>query len=80
MVLGSVDYITSSVALMKWKPIYELSAISTKKFNAYKSIVGLDFWNKVSAVDDENSMKCLLNSCLIKKDIFDTLKQLNAIH
>ncbi|XP_022179933.1 protein PFF0380w-like isoform X10 [Myzus persicae] len=77
LVLGSADYLTSCMSLMQWKPKNELSAILSKKIVIFKSIVGDNIvWDKLCAIDDINTLKCLINSCLLNKNVYDTIIQL----
>lgn len=79
MVLGSVDYLPSCMSLMKWKPKFEPSAILSKKIDMFKSIIGHNLWNKLCLMDDTDSIKCLVNSCLLKKDVYTTIARLHAL-
>lgn len=79
MVLGSVDYISSAVTLMKWKPSFKMSPVLYKKINLFKSIVSSTLWNELCTFDDNNTIKCLLNSSLLKKDVFNVITQLHAL-
>ncbi|XP_025198722.1 protein PFF0380w-like [Melanaphis sacchari] len=81
LVLGSVDYLTSCLSLMQWKPKFELSAILSKKISLFKSILGHNIvWDKLCAIDDIKTLKCLVNSCLLNKDVYDTIIQLHNLH
>ncbi|XP_060870265.1 protein PFF0380w-like isoform X3 [Metopolophium dirhodum] len=80
LVLGSVDYLTSCMCLMQWKPKFELSAILSKKIVMFKSIIGNNIvWDKLCAIDDINTLKCLVNSCLLNKDVYGTIIQLHNL-
>lgn len=79
MVLGSVDYVTSCVSLMKWNPKFEPSTILCKKINMFKSIIGHHLWNKLCVIDNTDIIKCLVNSCLLKKDVYNTILQMYFI-
>lgn len=80
MMLGSVDYLNSCMTLLNWKPTFELSSILSKKFFIFKSVLGQSLWNKLSAIEDINTIKCIVNSYLVKKDIYNTIMQLYALH
>lgn len=80
MVLGSVDYATSCVPLMKWNPKFPLSTILSKKFNMFKSIIGHPLWDKLCVMNDTNVIKCLVNSCVLKKDVYNTILQIHSQH
>lgn len=80
MILGSVDYLTSCMTLLKWKPKFQLSTILTKKLNIFKSVLGHNIWDKLCNIDDINTTKCLVNSYLLKKDVYNTIIKLHAIH
>lgn len=81
MVLGSVDYLTSCICLIQWKPKFELSAILSKKIVLFKSIIGGNIvWDKLCAIDDIDTLKCLVNSCLLNKDVYDKIIQLHNLH
>lgn len=79
MVLGSVDYLSSCLSLMKWKPTFEPSENLLKKIDIFKSILGHNLWNKLCLMDDINTIKCLVNSCLLKKDVHTTIVRLHAL-
>lgn len=79
MVLGSVDYLSSCLCLMKWKPKFEPSAGLLKKIDMFKSIIGHNLWNKLSLMDDTDTIKCSVNSCLLKKDVYTTIVRLHAL-
>jgi len=80
LVLGSVDYLTSCIRLMQWKPKFELSEILSKKIDMFKSIMGDNIvWDKLCAIDDINTLKCLVNSRLLNKDVYDTIIQLHNL-
>lgn len=79
MVLGSADYITSCVALIKWKPSFQPSIILSKKFNMFKSILGNSTWEKLCTLDDIHTIKCMINSSLLKKNEYKTFEQLYAL-
>lgn len=79
MVLGSVDYLSSCLFLMKWKPKFEPSASLFKKIDLFKSIIGHNLWNKLCLMDDINTIKCLVNSYLLKKDVYTTIVRLHAL-
>lgn len=80
MVLGSADYVTSCVSLMKWKPTFQLSTILSKKINMFKSIIGHPLWDKLCVIDDTDLIKCLVNSCILKKDVYNTIIRLHSLH
>lgn len=80
MVLGSVDYLNSCMTLLKWKPTFELSSMLSKKLYIFKSVLGQSLWDKLSAIEDTNTIKCIVNSYLIKKDIYNTIMRLYALH
>ncbi|XP_050438064.1 putative uncharacterized protein DDB_G0282133 isoform X3 [Adelges cooleyi] len=80
MVLGSVDYATSTVALMKWKPKYKLSALLLKKITIFKSVLGSELWDKLCDMDDYNMVNCIINSSLLKsKNVYRVITQVHAI-
>jgi len=80
MILGSVDYLTSCVTLLKWRPKFQLSTILSKKLNIFKSVFGNILWDKLCDIDDINTVKCLVNSNLLKKDVYNKIIKLHAIH
>lgn len=76
MLLGSVDYCTSCVVLMKWKPKFEPSTILTKKCDIFKSILGHTLWNRLCVIDDINTIKCLISMSTLKEDLYNTIELL----
>lgn len=80
MILGSIDYLISCMTLLKWKPKFQLSTILSKKLNIFKSVLGHIIWDKLSNIDDMNTIKCLVNSYLLKRDVYNTIMKLQAIH
>jgi len=81
LMLGSVDYLTSCLSLLQWKPKFELSAILSKKIVIFKSVLGHNIvWDKLYAIKDIKTLKCLVNSCLLNKDVYDTIVQLHNLH
>jgi len=80
LVLGSADYLTSCMSLIQWKPKFELSAILSKKIVIFKSIIGDSIlWDKLCAIDDIDRLKCVVNSCLLNKDVYNTIIQLHNL-
>ncbi|XP_025412008.1 uncharacterized protein LOC112684613 [Sipha flava] len=79
IVLGSVDYVTSCVSLMKWNPKFPLSTILCKKMNMFKSIIGHNLWDKLCIIDNTDIIKCLVNSCILKKDVYNTILRIYSI-
>ncbi|XP_050058427.1 uncharacterized protein MAL13P1.304-like isoform X3 [Aphis gossypii] len=80
LMLGSVDYLTSCLSLLQWKPKFALSAILSKKIFIFKSVLGHNIvWDKLYAIKDIKTLKCLVNSCLLNKDVYDTIVQLHNI-
>lgn len=80
LMLGSVDYLTSCLSLLQWKPKFELSAILSKKIVLFKSVLGHNIvWDKLCAIKDIKTLKCLVNSCLLNKDVYDTIVQLHNL-
>lgn len=79
MLLGSVDYLNSCMPLLKWKPTFELSTILSKKMYLFKSVLGNLVWDKLSTIEDTTTIKCIVNSCLVKKDIYNTILRLHAL-
>jgi len=68
------------MSLMQWKPKFELSAILSKKIVMFKSIIGDNIvWDKLCAIDDIDRLKCLVNSCLLNKDVYHTIIQLHNL-
>lgn len=80
MLLGSVDYLASCMTLLKWKPTFKPSNILIKKFSIFKSVLGHNLWNRLSLENDMDTIKNLVNSCLLKKDPYNTLIKLQTIH
>lgn len=80
MLLGSVDYLASCMILLKWKPKFGLSNILIKKLNIFKSVLDHNLWNKLCLEDNIDTIKNLVNSCLLKKDPYNTLVRLQAVH
>uniref|UniRef100_A0A2S2NDR8 Uncharacterized protein n=1 Tax=Schizaphis graminum TaxID=13262 RepID=A0A2S2NDR8_SCHGA len=78
LMFGSVDYLTSCLSLMQWKPKFELSAILSEKIVIFKSILG-HVWDNLCAIDDINLLKCMVNSCLLNKDVYHTIVQLHNL-
>lgn len=76
MLLGCVDYCTSCVVLMKWKPKFKPSTILTRKCEIFKSILGHTLWNRLCVIDDINTIKCLINMCTLKDELYNTLEKL----
>lgn len=79
MIFGSVDYLASCMALIKWKPNFKPSAIVSKKFEMFKSVIDRDVWDKLYAIEDTNVLTCLVNSSLLKSHEFSTIEQLHAL-
>ncbi|XP_060848746.1 MATH and LRR domain-containing protein PFE0570w-like [Rhopalosiphum padi] len=78
LMFGSVDYLTSCLSLMQWKPKFELSAILSEKIVIFKSILG-HVWDNLCAIDDIKTLKCMINSCLLNKDVYHTIVQLHNL-
>lgn len=64
---------------MKWKPTFEPSTILHKKMYMFKSIVGHNLWNKLCLMDDTKTIQCLVNSCLLKKDVYSIILRISAL-
>lgn len=79
MLLGSVDFATSCTTIIKWKPKFELSPLLSKKFKLFKSIVDCKLWNKLCLLEDNTTIKSMINNCLLKKNVYHTILQLQAI-
>ncbi|XP_050522887.1 probable serine/threonine-protein kinase DDB_G0282963 isoform X18 [Daktulosphaira vitifoliae] len=80
MVLGSVDYASSTIAIMKYHPKYKPSSGLLKKYIVYKSILGPDLWDKLTKMDDVNMIKCIINSAVLKiKNFSDIMLKLHTL-
>lgn len=79
MLLGSVDFATSCATIIKWKPIFKQSTISLQKLNLFKSIMDCALWDKLCLLEDTTTIKCLINSCLLKKNVYNTILRIQAI-
>jgi len=79
MVLGSVEYISSCVTLMKWKPKFKPSTILSQKLYMFKSILGHVVWDKLSVMDDPTIVRNLINSYMFGKNEFNTIERIHAL-
>lgn len=79
MVLGSVEYLTSCVALLKWKPKFEQSTTLSQKFSMFKSILGHAVWDKLSVMDDSTKVESFINIHILGKNEFNTLERIYAL-
>lgn len=80
MVLGSVDYSTSCITLLNWKPKYQPSSAFLTKLSLFKSVIGTDLWNKLCVQSDTDTIRCMINSCLLlEKNVYNPIIKLHAL-